>query len=284
MAGPSGDRGIGSCSNLQAALETPSRPDGSELEFTLVSGQRGDGCKNVADGHGFSRCEILGETDFTATRAASAMLVAKKAAVGPSNSEFPTIFATSNNLAVPIWCPQVANRKCQPVARHIDPPQPGHDCVKEIAMTRLSAFALTLVCGAAMLFRSAALQGSQPAELGDKKPLVRMLEGVKCDGFGDSTVITTEEQLAKILGKEAYANVKNQVDFTKEKILWVTWAGSSTSWLTFSVKEVQGKLTVSVAIQTGNPATADNRPHGGMIVMPKDATCKFGHGAVDFAR
>jgi hypothetical protein len=149
-------------------------------------------------------------------------------------------------------------------------------------MTRNSSLVLALVWGAGMLLGSAALQAGDvkagpPAPQGEQKPLVRMLKGLSAEGFGERpTEITTKEQFVKIFGAKAVAQVADQVDFSKEKILWVTWAGSSSSWLTFSVRNDQGKITVVVSIQKSNPAFADYRLHGGLIVMPKDASWEFG--------
>ena len=149
-------------------------------------------------------------------------------------------------------------------------------------MTKYSSLALAFVCGAALLLGSDGLlagdaKGSRPAKQDATKPLVRKLQGIKVAGFGERrSEITTEQEFARIFGEEALAKVRNHVDFAKEMVQLVTWTGSSSSYLNFGVKQNNGKITVVVAIETSNPALADNRPHGGLIVMPKNASWEFG--------
>ena len=111
----------------------------------------------------------------------------------------------------------------------------------------------------------------------EKKAPVRLLDGVEAYGFDHGAkVIGSEDELLKLVGPEQAERVRGKVDFAHEKVLWVTWAGSSTSWLTYDVQQDRGQVKVIVAIETGNPALADHRPHGALLVMPKDATWAFG--------
>jgi hypothetical protein len=106
---------------------------------------------------------------------------------------------------------------------------------------------------------------------------VRILEGAGAVGLpGKAREITTEKELAQHFGVQAQALIKKQVDFTREKLLWVTWQGSSSSYLTFDVQKDNGKLKVLVSIVTPNPALADLRLHGGLIVMPQGASWQCG--------
>jgi hypothetical protein len=144
-------------------------------------------------------------------------------------------------------------------------------------MTRRFSWVFALVFGGTALLGSTALRaGADGAHAGDSKPPVRMIQGIHVVGFGEKREITSEQELAKMFDAKDQARIKEQVDFTKEKVLLVTWTGSSSSWLTFAVKQEKGKVKVMVAIKTANPAFADNRLHGGMIVMPRDAVWEFG--------
>jgi hypothetical protein len=89
---------------------------------------------------------------------------------------------------------------------------------------------------------------------------------------GDSCgVIRSPDELAKSkfftddAGRDA---VKKQIDFTKEKLVVITWDGSSTSWVETEVSK-DGK-TIRFKIVTGNPALADWRPHIHVFAVAKD--------------
>jgi hypothetical protein len=148
--------------------------------------------------------------------------------------------------------------------------------VKEVAMTRFPSLALALVCGAAALLGSASLQGGRAETKDEGKPLVRELQGVKAAGFGEISEIATEKELARAFAEKEQARIKEQVDFAREKVLVVTWTGSGSSHLHFSVKQDKGKVRVILSIETPNPATADHRLMGAVIALPKDATWEFG--------
>ena len=139
--------------------------------------------------------------------------------------------------------------------------------------------ALALVCGAALL-GFAALHAGDDTGRGAKgeetKPLVRQLRGIDAVGFGKTTEITTEKEFAQAFGEKAVALNKGQVDFTREKVVFVTWTGSGSSSLHFAVKRDKGKIHVVLAIETSNPATADHQLKGAAVAMPKDATWGFG--------
>ena len=142
---------------------------------------------------------------------------------------------------------------------------------------------LFALVGAAALLGAAGLQAaddferSAPLDRSLPKPEVRQLRGIRADGFGrDTRMIGSEEELVQALGKEEAARVLGEVDFAREKILWLTWAGSSSSYLTYRVEQDGIKLKVVVAIETSNPALTDFRPRGALLVMPKNASWQYG--------
>jgi hypothetical protein len=84
------------------------------------------------------------------------------------------------------------------------------------------------------------------------------------------SVIHSPDELAKskfFTDDAGRAAIKEQVDFRFEKIVVVTWYGSSTSWVTHSFSK-DGKK-VRFEIVTGNPALADWRPHVHVFAIPK---------------
>jgi len=106
---------------------------------------------------------------------------------------------------------------------------------------------------------------------------VRHVTGVKADGIEQKPIeITSPEDFAKHFGEKGLEHVKGQVDFSKEKVLWVTWTGSGSSSLDFTTQECKGQFKVKVYVYTPQIATADNRMNGGLLVMPKDAVWTFG--------
>jgi hypothetical protein len=108
-------------------------------------------------------------------------------------------------------------------------------------------------------------------------PPVRMIPGVEVDGFGKrGTVISSEAELARYFDAKVRDQVVSQVDFSREKVLWVTWRGSSSSSLRFRTVEENGKVKVVLWTHTSSPALMDLRMHGRLIVMPKDAAWEFG--------
>jgi hypothetical protein len=148
-------------------------------------------------------------------------------------------------------------------------------------MAKMTAMVLVVICGSASLFWSASLpgnaQGRQPAKNEVRKAPVRHLRGIRAEGFGGKpTKITTAKEFARRFGEQAAAKAGSQVDFAKEKVLLVTWTGSSSSYLTFAVKKGPGQVKVVAAVKTPSPALADHRPRGGLIVMPKGASWEYG--------
>jgi hypothetical protein len=111
-----------------------------------------------------------------------------------------------------------------------------------------------------------------------QKPAVRLIEGVAVPGGIDrqGSDITTEKELAKFFNDKTRAEILKQVDFAKEKLVWVTWCDSSSSGLTWKVQEDQAKITVLLTIVKSNPALADLRMHGVLVVMPKQASWQLG--------
>ena len=85
------------------------------------------------------------------------------------------------------------------------------------------------------------------------------------------TEIKTPEELAKspfFVDDASREAIRKQMNFSKEKIVIVTWWGSSTSWVIVLSSEDGKKVVFHVA--TGNPALADMRPHIHAFAVPKD--------------
>ena len=117
--------------------------------------------------------------------------------------------------------------------------------------------------------------GTVTAKDAAPRPQVRLLTGINARGLpGKTTIITSERQFARLLGKDALAKARGQVDFTREKVLWVTWEGSSSSRLSFHVLQ-RNPIIVSAWVETSDPALADHSQLGGLIVMPRDADWEF---------
>jgi hypothetical protein len=108
-------------------------------------------------------------------------------------------------------------------------------------------------------------------------PNVRLIRGVKGPwrwGDQEATEITTEEGLTRIFGDAPH--IRAEVDFSREKLVWVNWAGSSSSYLTHTVRSRNGKITLVLAVETPRPALTDYRQHGALVVMPRDTAWVFG--------
>jgi hypothetical protein len=116
----------------------------------------------------------------------------------------------------------------------------------------------------------------------DEKPLVRELKGIKAmvSPRTGAREITDAKEWANI-EKDLPEEFKNQVDFTREKVVGFGWAGSSSTSLSFAVRQCKGKLTVVVHINHPNPSLADYRLHGAWIVMPRDVTWEWGYRDVE---
>jgi hypothetical protein len=127
---------------------------------------------------------------------------------------------------------------------------------------------------------AAALLAAVPALAGDKSAVRALdvknvkLAPPKIGEIRDRvTVIGTADELAK---SPAFADdasreaVKKQVDFSKEKVVVVTWWGSTTSWVEPRLSK-DGK-SVWFPVVTGSPALADLRPHVAAFAVPADVT------------
>jgi hypothetical protein len=108
---------------------------------------------------------------------------------------------------------------------------------------------------------------------------VREIKGVRFTRQveGGPTEITTAEQLAKVFGETGAGWLRDEVDFAREKLVWVTWSGSSSESLTYRIESRGGKMTVVLAIHSPNPSLTDYRPHGILLVLPRDAAWEFGN-------
>src|SRR5262247_167937 len=119
----------------------------------------------------------------------------------------------------------------------------------------------SVLCAVAMLFVVPAFA--------DDKPVVRELDlknvktAIPKDGEGKVvTEIKTAEELAKskaLVDDASREAIKKQVDFAKEKLVVVTWWGSSSS--SVQVKLPKDGKSVEFDIVTANPALADLRFH-----------------------
>ncbi len=114
----------------------------------------------------------------------------------------------------------------------------------------------------------------------DKDALVREidLKGLKlleAKGMVEKpTVITSEEELKKAIPDEdAQQQIKKDVDFSKQTVLYFAWAGSGQDSLTFKEEKTNKGLAIVFTYQPGR--TRDLRRHSKVIVIPKDATWNF---------
>jgi hypothetical protein len=88
------------------------------------------------------------------------------------------------------------------------------------------------------------------------------------------TVITSDEELKKAVpDDDAQKQIKKDVDFSKQKLLFFSWAGSGQDQLSFKEDKGEKGLAVVFTYQPGR--TKDLRAHFHLIVMPKDATWNF---------
>jgi hypothetical protein len=141
-------------------------------------------------------------------------------------------------------------------------------------VNRLSVFAFVV-----------ALLGSLVAGVSSADPVakeqVRHLSSFRAPGLeGRPIEITSEEDFARHFGKEALKKVKGEVDFSTEKVVYVGWRGSSSTRLGFTVTSCRGQTKVSLQLATPFQALTDDRLHGGLVVMPKEATWTFAGGDV----
>jgi hypothetical protein len=119
------------------------------------------------------------------------------------------------------------------------------------------------------------------ATAGDTAVRTLDLKGLKLGNpkgkVSQPTVITSAEELAAAVADEdAQKKIKDQVDFTKEKLLYFVWAGSGGDKLSFASDKGDKGLEVTVTLKPG--LTNDLRQHRHMVAIPKDATWKFAQG------
>jgi hypothetical protein len=104
------------------------------------------------------------------------------------------------------------------------------------------------------------------------KPPVRLLPDAPGQSFGQGTEeFTSREAFVKRFGEKAAADV----DFEREKVLWVTWTGSGSSFFNYRVEMNEGGMKVEFNVKTPNPATTDLRHKGALLVMPKQASWEW---------
>jgi hypothetical protein len=143
-------------------------------------------------------------------------------------------------------------------------------------VTRLSVFAFAVLTLGPVMGMTATAQEKEQKQ--QQKEPVRHVIGVPGVGLpGKAIELTSAEDFASVFGPEALEKVKGQVDFSREKVVYVGWEGSGSSSLRFSVvRGCRGLTSVAIYVHTPRIATTDNRIKGGMIVMPRGMRWTFG--------
>src|SRR5256885_14795387 len=136
---------------------------------------------------------------------------------------------------------------------------------------------LTSISGFLVIPTASAAAMDEPKK-DDKPPAVRALE-VKLEGvvkgrFGEPTVITSPEELAKAITDEAaVAAIRKAVDFKTDKVLYFAWTGSGHDKLTFTTAE--GKKGPEATFSYTPGKTRDIQPYKKLFALTKDATFKI---------
>lgn len=124
----------------------------------------------------------------------------------------------------------------------------------------LAALTFTLGARAADAVKEIELTGFKPAA----RPMT---------AADKPTEITSAEDLEKTIPqKDVVENVKKQVDFSKQKLLFFAWSGSGQD----KIKPDDVK-DGSVSFNYTRGLTRDLRPHFHLFVMPKDAKWSVGN-------
>ena len=130
----------------------------------------------------------------------------------------------------------------------------------------------SVLCAAAILLAVPAFAEDKPAvrEIPTKGLKLKLPEGGKPTA---PTEIKSAEDLAKspAFGGAA-ADIKKQVDFSKEKLVAFAWGGSGGDKLTPELKTEDKKVTATFTFRAG--LTLDFREHFHLYAVPKDAAVK----------
>ena len=133
---------------------------------------------------------------------------------------------------------------------------------------------IVLVLIAAVVLAAPAFAGDMGVRTIDHKGLNL---GAAKGEFAKPAMITSTEELAKAIADEkTVADLKKQIDFAKEKMLFFSWSGSGGDKLSFSTTKGAKSVAVSVLYVAG--LTRDLRTHHYLLVVPKDATWKLETG------
>jgi hypothetical protein len=112
---------------------------------------------------------------------------------------------------------------------------------------------------------------------GEERARVRQLD-VKLSAFPVAAVtepiVRSSETELSIFDAKERDQIRKQVDFTKEKILWFGWLGQGS--LAFDVKEDKGKVKVIFELQRPKDGAGDKARRGALIAVPRDAKFQFG--------
>jgi hypothetical protein len=110
----------------------------------------------------------------------------------------------------------------------------------------------------------------------EAESLLRILREFKAVKPAEETrEITTEEDLSKCFGETSAERIRNEVNFAREKLLWVSWKGSGSDRLVHRLEPCKGKNTIVLSVETPAPASADLRQHGVLLVLPRDTAWRF---------
>ena len=110
----------------------------------------------------------------------------------------------------------------------------------------------------------------------EAESLLRILREFKAVKPAEETrEITTEEDLSKCFGETSAERIRNEVNFAREKLLWVSWMGSGSDRLVHRFEPCKGKIAVVLRIVTPVPALTDLRQHGVLLVLPRDTAWRF---------
>ncbi len=135
--------------------------------------------------------------------------------------------------------------------------------------------AALLLAALALSARAADPEPEDPAKLKVREVTkVAFRLSSKFGGEPAPVKIATAEELAKnVPSKEAQAELKKEVDFSKEYLLVFTWAGSGGDRLDHKVEKTKGGAE-AVFIRTPGD-TNDLRRHQKVYVVPKKLTFRL---------
>ena len=91
----------------------------------------------------------------------------------------------------------------------------------------------------------------------------------KPGGIKTPEVVTTAEQLSKSAAlKGAEDDIKKQIDFEKEKLVFVAWLGASDDKFMMEPTTIESKPAIAFRVVSGK--RTDQYKHTRLFVVPKD--------------